>query len=58
MADVIAVIVIMPFVMLGHVSGLLFGAFSRGFCEGRTTADALLMEVRQASDRKRTSKKE
>ena len=56
MSEVIIVLIMVPFQMVGHISGLLFEAFSRGFREGRKTADALLTEVQQVSDRKRAEK--
>jgi hypothetical protein len=53
--EIIAVLVLTPFTIVGHWSGLIFGALSRGFREGREASDAFLTEVQKASDRKHAS---
>lgn len=52
-AEVIAVLLMTPFTIVGHVLGIFTEAFVSGLAEGREAARALLLEVKQASQRRR-----
>ena len=57
MGKVIVVLVLTPFVMLGHLVGLFYGAVCRGVREGQQTTDALFIEVvYKVSERRRAEK--